>query len=114
MKYSILIQIIALISLTSQLNAHLHNNQQFPIKAVSILHGETTDQQTNQTFKINGIVRFTQSGQNNVLVSINISGLPPFVSVKRGFHVHTYGISDYSNNNTAVCTSTGPHYNPFN
>jgi hypothetical protein len=65
------------------------------------LRGETTDQQTNQTFKINGVVRFTQNGPNNVLVSVNISGLPPFVSVKRGFHVHTYGISDYSDNITA-------------
>jgi hypothetical protein len=32
----------------------------FPLKAISVIKGETLDKSTNETHKIHGIVRFTQ------------------------------------------------------
>ena len=49
------------------------------------------------------------------MISVNISGLPVGQgSFKHGLHVHTSGISVYSNNVTTTCGSSGMHFNPLN
>ncbi|XP_029835596.3 LOW QUALITY PROTEIN: superoxide dismutase [Cu-Zn], chloroplastic [Ixodes scapularis] len=57
-----------------------------------------------QNNKISGIVRFVQTSNWSVEVTVNVTGLPPG---SHGFHIHQYG--DISKG----CASAGGHYNPL-
>ena len=44
-----------------------------------------------------------------------MTGLPTGQgNLQHGLHVHQYGINDTSDNLTAICLSSGPHFNPEN
>jgi len=73
--------------------------QEQQLKAVALLRGEPGYEQ------ISGVVRFTQSSQDRVLIEAEVKGLS---KGRHGFHIHAFG--DLSQG----CTSAGPHYNPFN
>ena len=48
-------------------------------------------------------------------VTVNITGLPIGQgSFQHGLHVHLNGIMDISDNLSAICLSSGPHFNPKN
>lgn len=57
-----------------------------------------------KTTNISGIVRFVQTSNWSVEVTVNVTGLPPG---SHGFHIHQYG--DISKG----CASAGGHYNPL-
>lgn len=73
-----------------------------PVKAVAALEGATYDLKSNTTFFISGVVKFTQYEYDGpVDVNISISGLPlGYGGMNHGFHVHTLGINNTSNNFT--------------
>jgi Cu/Zn superoxide dismutase len=74
----------------------------YPIKAVAALEGATYDLKSNTTFSISGVVKFVQYEYDGpVDVNISISGLPiGYGGMKHGFHVHTLGINNTSDNFT--------------
>ena len=56
--------------------------------------------------QVKGIIKFEDVGDGKTHVTGELTGLNP--PGKHGFHIHQFG--DYS----AGCSSTGPHFNPFN
>uniref|UniRef100_A0A147BUC0 Putative copper/zinc superoxide dismutase n=1 Tax=Ixodes ricinus TaxID=34613 RepID=A0A147BUC0_IXORI len=57
-----------------------------------------------KTTNISGFVRFVQTSNWSVEVTVNVIGLPPG---SHGFHVHQYG------DITKGCASAGGHFNPL-
>lgn len=45
---------------------------------------------------------------------VHITGVPSNLGPRLGFHIHTNGILNPSDNITVRCESSGPHYNPLN
>uniref|UniRef100_A0A6B0UYH1 Superoxide dismutase [Cu-Zn] n=1 Tax=Ixodes ricinus TaxID=34613 RepID=A0A6B0UYH1_IXORI len=56
------------------------------------------------TTNISGFVRFVQTSNWSVEVTVNVTGLPPG---SHGFHVHRFG------DITKGCASAGGHFNPL-
>lgn len=69
--------------------------------------------------KVNGYIKFIQCvNMNNVLVEVNLSGLPPGI---HGFHIHEHPIKqefieELQKGKTIknLCNTLGGHFNPFN
>ncbi|CAF0837781.1 unnamed protein product [Brachionus calyciflorus] len=94
----------------------LANAQKFPINAVALIGGAIIDSNMQEPVMIFGDAKFSQqSAQAPVIARLNITFMPttnPIVNQLRGFHVHSFGISNNMNEPSQTCESAGPHWNP--
>nr|UWM72182.1 copper/zinc superoxide dismutase 5 [Brachionus rotundiformis] len=86
----------------------LSSNYRLSKKAFAIIEGNYKDSH------IRGHVIFKQLNFFNLLVMAHITGIPHNLGPRLGFHVHTNGILNPSENTTIRCETAGSHYNPLN